>query len=211
MQRGVSATAAARAVLVLDGRGPWSEAPHRAAGKRAARFRAASSAPVIRVVLTRPPAHLCAWHLPSTRIRTRRDGEHSERMSEARFPASRKRASDGQCRRGVAAVARDRDADRPATRRPKTLHLVRPATGHWYNSATYAVISSPRSSLGLRAVSAFVRHARPGELRRDLAEALAEAGRRPALVCGRLTPARPVSRARYARYALAAGEVTKWC
>ena len=116
MQRGVSATAAARAVPVLDGRGPWSEASHRAAGKRAERFRAASSVPVIRVDRTPPPAHLCAWHLSSTRIRTRRDGEHSERMSEARFPASRKRASEGQCRRGPAAAAPDRDADRPATK-----------------------------------------------------------------------------------------------
>jgi hypothetical protein len=90
---GVAATPASRAVPVLDGRGPWSETPHCAVGKRAARFRAAGSVPVIRVDLTQPPAHLCAWHLSSTRIRTRRDGEHSESMSEARFPASRVIAS----------------------------------------------------------------------------------------------------------------------
>jgi hypothetical protein len=136
---GVSATATARAVPVLDGPGPWSEAPHRAAGKRAERFRAASSVPVIRVDLTRPPAHLCAWHLSSRRIRTRRG---SERTSEARFPASRKRASDGQCRRGAAAAAPDRDA----TRGPKRCIWSRPAAGHRYTRKPESI---PRPSSGV--------------------------------------------------------------
>jgi hypothetical protein len=46
-----------------------------------------------------------------------------------RLPASRKRASDGQCRRGAAAAAPDRDSDRPATPRPNTLHLF--TAGRW--------------------------------------------------------------------------------
>ena len=48
---------------------------------------------------------------------------------------------------GTAAAAPDRDTHRPATRRPKTIQLVTAGRRHQYNSATYAVISSPRSSL----------------------------------------------------------------
>jgi hypothetical protein len=67
------AVTAARAVAVLAGRGRWSEgarrdAPSQGAGKRPERFRAASSVHVIRVDLTRPPAHLRARHVSHTRI-----------------------------------------------------------------------------------------------------------------------------------------------
>ena len=79
---------------------PLEQGAHRAAGKRATRFRAASSVTVIRVDPTLRPAHRCAWHVPPTRIRTRRANERSESMSGDRFPALRKRAADGQCRCG---------------------------------------------------------------------------------------------------------------
>ena len=75
------------------------------AGKPATRFLAASSVTVIRVDPTRPPAHQCAWHLSSTRIRSRRGIERSESMSGDGFPALRKRAADGQCRCGDPATA----------------------------------------------------------------------------------------------------------
>ena len=111
-----SSIAGAWAVPVLGGRGrveqgaaptsprtTWPRAG--TAGKPATRFLAASSVTVIRVDPTRPPAHQCAWHLSSTRIRTRRGIERSEGMSGDRFPALRKRAADGQCRCGDPATA----------------------------------------------------------------------------------------------------------
>ena len=85
-------TAAARAGPVLDGRAPWSEAPQcgavldqprdGGAGKRAARFLAASSVPVIRVApdyhrrigapgVCRPPASLLAAAASEARVRAR--------------------------------------------------------------------------------------------------------------------------------------------
>ena len=51
---------------------PLEQGAHRAAGKRATRFLAASSVTVIRVDPTLPPAHRCAWRVSPTRIRTRR-------------------------------------------------------------------------------------------------------------------------------------------
>ncbi len=95
---------------------PLEQGAHRAAAltaarraargrKRATRFRAASSVTVIRVDPTLRPAHRCAWHVPPTRIRTRRADERSESMSGDRFPALRKRAADGQCRCGISATA----------------------------------------------------------------------------------------------------------
>jgi hypothetical protein len=64
----------------------------RAAGKRATRFRAASSVRVIRVDLTPTPAHQCAWRVSPTRIPTRR-GTRASRASERR-PFSRLAEAD---------------------------------------------------------------------------------------------------------------------
>ena len=66
-----------------------SRPPQREAGKRAQRFRAASSVSVIRGDAERPPAHRCAWQMSSWCIRTRRGTERSERMSCDRFPGAR--------------------------------------------------------------------------------------------------------------------------
>ena len=82
---------------------------HRAAGKPARRFLAASPVSVIRVDPTRPPAHLCAWHLSPTRIPTRRDDERSERTSRDGFPD---RGSRARTASAGAARARQRRAVR---------------------------------------------------------------------------------------------------
>ncbi len=112
-----------RVVPVLIGRGPWSEAPHRAAGKRAERFRAASSVSVIRSVRITPGASVRLTYVARA-IPTRRASERSERMSGGRFPASRKRAPDDQCRRRPDLPAVTHDA-RGASWRPSHIALPR--------------------------------------------------------------------------------------
>src|SRR5690606_9659918 len=89
-----------RVLAALD---PWSGARqreasrHGEAGKRAERFLAASSVPVIRVALTTTGASVRLACVANT-IPTRRGSERSERTSEDSFPAPRQRDPGGQFR-----------------------------------------------------------------------------------------------------------------
>ena len=101
---------------------PLERGARRVAGKRANRFRAASSFPAIRVDPTPPPAHQCAWPLSSTRIRTRRDTERPASAEAAAGPPKRerrrKRAYEVRPFSRLAAAGRGRPVPARRTSRP---------------------------------------------------------------------------------------------